>query len=66
MDKVCLTPPNGYQIVGYYVHFVFAFTISRWVFFLIHVKMNNKRQTIVRCIVEAGVVLPYVNIPIFV
>lgn len=35
-------------------------------FFLIHVKMNNKRQTIVRCIVEAGVVLPYVNIPIFV
>lgn len=34
MDKVCLTPPlNGYQIVGYYVHFVFAFAISRWVFF---------------------------------
>lgn len=26
-------PPNGYQIVGYYVHFVFAFAISRWVFF---------------------------------
>lgn len=45
--------------------FVFAFTILRC-FFFFNVIMNNKRQIIVRCIVEAGVVPPYVHIPIFV